>query len=101
MTCFWDGIIQSLTLKDFQKFGLKSKPKAKQLVKFLKKKNVETPLIKWNNEILIPKTLKENKTRIKDLDINSIKHGYDCSSCEPFLLLVSKLFIVNYLVKQM
>ena len=37
MTCFWDGIIQSLTLEDFRIVSdFKNKPNPRQLVEFLK-----------------------------------------------------------------
>ena len=40
MTCFWDGIIQSLSLEDFRIItDFKKKPNPRQLVEFLKSKN--------------------------------------------------------------
>ena len=40
MTCFWDGIIHSLTLEDFRIVGdFTHKPNPRQLAEFLKSKN--------------------------------------------------------------
>ena len=95
MTCFWNGIISALTLRDFSKFNFKKKPNPKKFVKFLKKQNVETPDILWNKNKLSDKMLKENKCGIIEHNLKSINNGYDCSCCDPYLFLVSKLFKVN------
>jgi hypothetical protein len=94
MTCFWDGILKRLSNEDFKKFNI-NKPRNKDFVVFLKNHNTKTTNVKWNNEKLTEKQLEENFTHIKDFNINSIGGGYLCSTCEPFLFLVSHLFNVN------
>ena len=94
MTCFWDGILKRLSNEDFKKFNI-NKPRNKDFVVFLKNHNTKTTNVKWNNEKLTEKQLEENFTHIKDFNVKSIGGGYLCSTCEPFLFLVSHLFNVN------
>jgi hypothetical protein len=94
MTCFWDGILKRLSNEDFKKFNI-NKPRNKDFVVFLKNHNTKTTNVKWNNEKLTEKQLEENITHIKDFNVKSIGGGYLCSTCEPFLFLVSHLFNVN------
>lgn len=94
MTCFWDGILKRLNENDFKKYKV-PKPNNIQFVLFLKKNNCKTSRVKWNNESLTKKQLEENFTHVKDFDSNSIRHGYLCSTFEPFLFLTSQLFQVN------
>jgi hypothetical protein len=39
--------------------------------------------------------MQENKERIKNFDISSIISGYDCSTFEPFLFLISQIYRVD------
>lgn len=94
MTCFWDGILNKLTNYDFKKFNI-NKPRNKEFVYFLKKHNTKTSNIKWNSKMLTHKQLEENFNHIKDFNPNTISRGYLCSTCEPFLFLISYLFDVN------
>ena len=94
MTCFWKGILKNLSDDDFKKYNI-NKPKNKDFVIFLKNHNSKTINVEWNNQKLSQKQLEENFTHIKDFDSNSINEGYLCSTCEPFLFLVSHLFEVN------
>ena len=95
MTCFWDGILHHLKEEDFQRVFQISKPNNKIFVKLLKDNLRKTKNIKWNGESLTDQQLKENFAHIKDFDENSIQGGYLCSTCDPFLFLVSELFNVN------
>ncbi len=95
MTCFWDGILSKLTDDDFKNLKTK-KPNNTNFVVLLKNNNTkETKDIKWNGETLTDNQIKENYEHIKDFDEKSIKKGYLCSTCDPFLILVCKLFNVN------
>jgi hypothetical protein len=95
MTCFWDGILKELTNDDFKKLKTK-KPNNKNFVVLLKNSNTkETKNIKWNGDTLSDNQIKENYEHIKDFDVKSIRNGYLCSTCDPFLILVCKLFNVN------
>ena len=57
--------------------------------------STEDSSITWNGETLTKKQLQENYDHIIDFNPNTIGNGYDCSVCDPFLLLVCYLFNVN------
>ena len=95
MTCFWDGIIASLTTADFQKIGFENRPKPKEFVKALQTNAIQTTHIHWNGVPLREQELKENLEAISTLNVNSISNGYFCSTSDPFLFLVAELFQVN------
>tara|TARA_X000001036_G_scaffold437639_1_gene483414 strand:- start:2675 stop:3052 length:378 start_codon:yes stop_codon:yes gene_type:complete len=94
MTCFWDGILSQLTIKDFDPY-LKKKPNNNNFVEFLQKHNMKTDKVVWNNQRLTTKQLEENFTHIKEFHVDSIHNGYFCSTFEPFLFLVCQLFQLN------
>ena len=94
MTCFWDGILNTLTDRDFEKFKFRKMPNS-EFVLFLKKFNKKTRNVIWNNEKFSEKQLDENFTHIKEFDFRSIRNGYDCSSCDPFLILICEIFAVS------
>lgn len=98
MTCFWNGILAALDVQSINNtFGTKSKtkPNPRQFAQQLKNKNTKTTYVKWNGKPLTDKELEENFEAIKCYNISTIGRGYDCSCCDPFLLLVSQLFKVN------
>jgi len=95
MTCFFDGIIDSLDLRDFRKIGLTYKPAPLIFAKAMKENNKITEHVVWQGVKPKDKELRENYDRIKSYDLNTIMQGYDCSSSEPFLFLVSELFKVK------
>ena len=101
MTCFWDAILQKLTRDDFEKFGLNNEVCIEHrmsngnFVRFLKNFAEKTPNVTWNGETLTKKQLQENYDHIIDFNPNTIGNGYDCSVCDPFLLLVCYLFDIN------
>ena len=80
MTCVYDCLIRELKLK----------MSPEQLLKRLKKNNRVTRNVLWNNEELTEQQLKENYDRIQSID-DSLIDGYDCSTCDPVLVLVSEL----------
>ena len=92
MTCFWDGILQSLDNNDFNKLNISKTHNIKNLIQLLKKKNTVDINITWNNEKLTTNQLHENFQHIKNYNENSIYSGYDCSFCDPFLILICHLF---------
>ena len=95
MTCFWDGILNCLEKKDFYDLGIDFKPTPTYFIKLLKKNNKICSSVKWNNEYLSEQFLNECVESINNLDINKINNGYFCSTCDPFLILICKLFKVN------
>jgi hypothetical protein len=94
MTCFWDGILQSLDNDDFRKVGI-SKLQIKPFIQFLKSKNTKNITTTWNGEKLTSKQCEENYQHIANYNIDSIYGGYDCSGCDPFLILVTQIFSLN------
>ena len=90
MTCFWDGILRSLDKDDFL-FGMKQniKPNTSDFINWLK--NTNTPMIDvhWNNKELSPREIKEHGEAINQYDVDNIRSGHLCSSCDSFLLLIS------------
>lgn len=91
MTCFWDGCINGLKQYNF----IENYISPKDFVEVLKENCVKTINVNWNSETLINKQLDENYYAIKTYNSNHINQGYDCSTCEPFLLLICELFRVN------
>lgn len=64
----------------------------------IKKRNKKIHGILWNNHHVTHKQRKENYERI--CNIVNINDGYDCSSFEPLLFLIAKLYnvsIIHYL----
>ena len=96
MTCFWDGNMKALgndLLKNV--LGCNNRPSPREFVKLLKQRSVKTYDVLCNNEQLKEQTLTENLISIKELKIESINNGYYCSACDPYLLLISQLFVIN------
>ena len=95
MTCFWSGILSSLNTDDFNYINEPSKPNIKNFIELLKRNNIDTKNVLWQNTKLTPKQLEENKEHIRDFNIENINSGYLCSICDPFLLLIACIFKVN------
>ena len=75
--------------------GFNPPANARELVVLLKHFNRKTPCVRWNGTVLSAKQMEENREHIQDFDSNSIYGGYDCSICDPFLLLVTDLFDIE------
>ena len=101
MTCFWDGIIRSLTKEDYAKIGLNLRPNAIKFAEALTAHNTKNTRIMWRVGIKSANQKMGNQFKSecfearKCLDIKRIRHGYDCSTCDPFLFLVADIFGVN------
>lgn len=85
MSCVWDSIIDALKL-DTTPHNLLEK---------LKKENMKTVNVKWNDQMLTDKQLEDNFNRIEALTIDDIPDGYLCSSFEPLFFLLAQLFEVS------
>lgn len=87
MTCFWDGVRK----------GLQITISNNDFIDYLKQNNKleEQSHILWNNIELTTKQLQENQQHIVDFNINTIQRGYDCSICDPFIILICQLYLVN------
>jgi len=97
MTCFWDGILSSLTRENFAQYQVPRPANYLNLIRFLKSQNTATneSNIKWNNQLISKQSHNENYNAIKEYDEKTATNGYLCSTCEPFLILVCHLFHVN------
>lgn len=99
MSCFWDGNLKALKKKTnyLQKHNIKSPNnfRAKQFAKYLQDNSVKTCDVLCNEQKLTREQIKENMEWIKSYNVQNVKQGYDCSTCDPFLLLISQLFRVN------
>lgn len=85
MTCFWDGIRSKLNINSNNS----------DFISDLKYKNNKRHEIKWNNIEFTKKQLEENYQHIKDFDEKNISNGYDCSVCDPFLILICDLYNIS------
>jgi len=95
MTCFWDGIIRSLTQEDLQLLNSNKNINNKDFILLLKKNNKICNNVKWQEENLNEQLLKENYEMVKNFNENNINQGYDCSSCDPIMILLSELFNIT------
>ena len=97
MSCFWLGLINAIDSDSFQKLGYqkKNKPTPVEFIQLLKSHVVRTSQVKWNGNSLSAKELDENFEHVKSLKVESVNQGYDCSCCEPVLLLVCQILRRN------
>ncbi len=94
MTCFWNGIVNSLAESDMMILDVKSK-NIYNLIDSLKNKNCEPTQVKWQNNVISKLQINENKEHIKSYDKKTANQGYLCSSCDPFLILLSQLLKID------
>jgi len=91
MSCFWDELVQRL--KEIH--AISPGTDSHGLSILLKEKNVKTVGVKWQGYHISEQQMIENFNHVRNYDVNTIGNGYDCSTCDPFLLLVSEVFRVN------
>tara|TARA_B100001093_G_scaffold519731_1_gene610140 strand:+ start:1061 stop:1459 length:399 start_codon:yes stop_codon:yes gene_type:complete len=91
MTCFWDGILNSLNNDEKNKLGLENKNSIYCLIDCLKNLNNKTQNVLWQNRNLSCNELKENYEHIRLYNKTSAKNGYLCSTCDPFLILLCEI----------
>jgi len=91
MTCFWDGILKKLNNEDFKLLEYNNTNNI-NFIQFLKKNNKKCTNVIWQNEKLSEKLLDENYKMVSEFNENNINSGYDCSSCDPFIILICELF---------
>lgn len=100
MTCFWDGLLNRISVKEINdslKTSFYDKPDSKGFVKLLKERNthtVDVECVDADNTVskLSKKALIENFEWIETYNADKICDGHDCSTGDPFLLLVCQLF---------
>ena len=91
MSCFWNALLQSIHSEDlntyFDNDNFVVNPYNLVIIlKYLNKIEVE---ILWNNMELTLQNKKENFEAINYYNPNSIMDGYLCSTCDPFLILLT------------
>ena len=95
MTCFWDGLLRNLNQEDLSLLNSNKNIKIKDFILLLKKYNKICENVKWQEENLDEQLLKENHEMVKNFNENNINQGYDCSSCDPIMILLSELFNIT------
>ena len=95
MTCFWDGLLRNLNQEDLSLLNSNKNIKIKDFILLLKKNNKICENVKWQEENLNEQLLKENYEMVKNFNENNINQGYDCSSCDPIMILLSELFNIT------
>jgi len=95
MTCYWDGLLRNLDHEDLILLNSNKNINNIDFILLLKKNNKLCENVKWQNNFLSKKLLEENYEMIKDFNENNINQGYDCSSCDPFMILLCELFKIN------
>ena len=93
--CFWIGLLSKLNNIDFQYALKQNKSNVDTFINLLQDNNLITNSVKWQNTYLTNSELKENYSHIQNFNKNTINRGYDCSSCDPFLLLITQLFHIE------
>jgi len=93
MSCFWDTLINRLN-NDLKKC-MDTPVNPTNFVIFLKAYNQTTINVRWNGKELTKQQCQENYSHINDYDISTINNGYDCSCCDPFLLLVCEIMMID------
>ena len=83
MTCVWNGLINKLKLNI----------SVHNLYEKIKNENKITENVIINGLELTENQKKENYERISN--ISNIHNGYDMSTCDPLLILISELYEVN------
>lgn len=95
MSCFWDTLINKINKNDIHNAlkinNINPTTFAKELIK--KNKLINTILV--NNKEITNNQQKENYKHINFYDIETINNGYDCSTFDPFLILIADLFSIT------
>ena len=95
MTCVPDSLIRKLKKHEYKLLNLDSKPNAYEFMEAIKKNNKKTYNVTWQKYKLNEKQLTENEERINNIELDKIKKGYLCCSCDPLLLLYCEIFFVG------
>ena len=95
MSCFWDAILNKIKIDDFNKLNYSGNPGPKEFADLLKKQNRITENVLWNSQLLTKQQCKENYEHIQNYQSSQVNQGYDCSICDPFLILICELLNIN------
>ena len=92
MSCFWDTLLRKINKDDIQNILSLNTLTPNAFSETLKKHNIPTDNVLWMNREINSQMKKENMMHIKEYDSSTIQGGYLCSTCDPFLLLITELF---------
>lgn len=95
MSCYWDALIKKIKKNDFKYVLELDKITPQLLADKLKINNKKVKSIIVNNNTITTSQQDENFNHIKNYDINTINNGYDCSTFDPFLILIADLFSIT------
>ena len=93
MTCFWEAIISKLLEKELSLLQYyKGRNDHKILIRSLKNLNMKVSNVMVQGTPLTQRQIDENYKHIEKYNTNSSHNGYDCSTCDPFILLLASIF---------
>lgn len=102
MTCFWDGLLSRLPLLDINTFISKDHTylyftSQKDFINLLKNRadDLLNAKVECNGTLLDQRTLLDLSQWVKNYKVENIHDGHDCSTCDPFLVLISHLTRAN------
>ena len=95
MSCYWDTLIKNIKKKDIDIILKLQNIQPTTFAKALKEKNKLVNTITCNDDKITEQQQKENFEHIKDYDIKTVSNGYCCSTCDPFLILISDIFSIT------
>lgn len=105
MTCFWDGILSKITLQEINDYLSPTShfmfitPKDFIGLLKIKSSSITDYLVmmkdKTNCYYISESMIQENREWIQNYNIQNIHQGHDCSSCDPFLILIAHLFEIQ------
>lgn len=96
MTCFWDGLYQSLNSDERDIVdAFRGDTPAKKMCKYLKECNVPVMNIKVNSSHITAKQVSENYNHIQTYSSQDIHLGKFVSTFDPFIMLFCEIFSVN------
>lgn len=95
MTCVWDALRAKIRSDDLRNILGVQHSSAHNLVAALKNKNISTRGVRWQGTELKGQELEENMKWIEAHDIRTISSGYDCSTADPYLILVCFLLKIK------
>lgn len=99
MSCFWDGLINGITTKEFKQHKFTKTPKVFHFIQYLMQNNRLVNTVTWNDESISEKSQQENYDWIAEYKPHQYHNGTDCSSCNPFIILFCDIFEVSVLHK--